>query len=154
MSNLTYVEKRKLEQLLGMNSGYVLDFSNRTFAEFVRDSTGRDIYDSTYDYASGSKANRLRAFWQREPNLVVGKLMSDMVDYADGTGELKEICRLIVVRLLQDGPVPYAGISSQYHERHIQQQRRSQELGQLKEEFFRLAIASDRNKAGWLSSDS
>jgi len=148
MSNLTYVEKRKLEQLLGMNSGYVLDFSNRTFAEFVSDSTGRDIYDSTYDYASGSKANRLRAFWQREPNPVVGKLMSDMLDYADGTGELKEICRLIVVRLLQDGPVPHAGVSSQYHEQYIQQQRRSQELGQLKEEFFRLAIESDRNKAG------
>ena len=54
MSNLTYVEKRKLEQFLGMSSGYVLDFSNRTFAEFVRDSTGRDIYDPTYDYASGS----------------------------------------------------------------------------------------------------
>jgi hypothetical protein len=74
--------------------------------------------------------------------------MSDMLDYADGTGELKEICRLIVVRLLQDGTVPYSGIGSQRHEQHIQQQRRSQLLGQLKEEFFRLAIASDRNKAG------
>jgi hypothetical protein len=52
MSNLTYVEKRKLGQFLGMSSGYVLDFSNRTFAEFVRESTGRNIYDSTYDYAS------------------------------------------------------------------------------------------------------
>jgi hypothetical protein len=148
MSNLTYVEKRKLEQLLGMSSGYVLDFSNRTFAEFVRDSTGRDIYDSTYDYASGSKANRLRAFWQKEPNSVVGKLMTDMLDYADGTGELKEICRLIVVRLLQDGPVPHADVGSQHHEQHLQQQRRSQLLGQLKEEFFHLAIESDRNKAG------
>jgi hypothetical protein len=43
MSNLTYVERRKLEQFLGMSSGYVLDFSNRTLAEFVRESTGRDI---------------------------------------------------------------------------------------------------------------
>ena len=91
-----------------MSSGYVLDFSNRTFAEFVRDSTGRDIYDSSYDYASGSKANRLRAFWQKEANPLVGKLMSDMLDYADGTGELKELCRLIVARLLQDGPIPHA----------------------------------------------
>ena len=109
MSDLTYVERRKFEQLLGMNSGYVLDFSNRTFAEFVLDSTGRDIYESSYDYASGSKANRLRAFWQKEPNPVVGKLMGDMLDYADGTGELKEVCRLIVARLVQDGPVPHTG---------------------------------------------
>lgn len=152
MSNLTYVEKRKLEQFLGMSSGYVLDFSNRTFAEFILDSTGRDIYDSSYDYASGSKANRLRAFWQKEANPVVGKLMSDMLDYADGTGELKEVCRLIVARLLQDGAVPQAGITSQRREhqseQQSQQQRHSQELAKLKEEFFRLATESDRSKAG------
>jgi len=148
MSNLTYVEKRKLEQFLGMSSGYVLDFSNRTFAEFIRDSTGRDIYDAAYDYASGSKANRLRAFWQREPNPIVGKLMSDMLDYADATGELKEVCRLIVVRLLQDAQIPHTANSPQDGQQQSDQQRRSETLAQLKEEFFRLAIESDRSKAG------
>jgi hypothetical protein len=63
MSNLTFTEKRRFEQLLGMETGYVLDFTNRTFAEFIRDSTGRDIYDARYHYESGSKANRLRAFF-------------------------------------------------------------------------------------------
>src|SRR6202043_383463 len=116
MSNLTYVERRKLEQFLGMRSGYVLDFSNRTFAEFIRDSTGRDIFDSSNNYSSGSKTNRLRAFWQKEANPLVGKLMSDMLDYADETGELKEACRLIVVRLLQDGPGSRVGIGSQHRE--------------------------------------
>jgi hypothetical protein len=148
MSNLTYVERRKLEQFLGMSSGYVLDFSNRTFAEFVRESTGRNIYDPSYDHASGSKANRLRAFWQKEENLLVGKLLSDMLDYSDGTGELKEVCRLIVARLLQRDSAPQPGIGSQNLEQQLSQQRRSQALGQLKEEFFRLAVESDRNKAG------
>jgi hypothetical protein len=46
MSDLTFVEKEKFEKLLGMASGYVLDFSDRTFGEFVSDSTGRDIFDS------------------------------------------------------------------------------------------------------------
>ena len=45
MSDLTFLEKRKFEQFLGMESGYVLNFSNRTFEEFVRDSTGREIFD-------------------------------------------------------------------------------------------------------------
>ena len=148
MSNLTYVERRKLEQFLGMGSGYVLDFSNRTLAEFVRESTGRDIYDAAYDYESGSKANRLRAFWQKEENLLVGKLMNDMLDYADGTGEQKEVCRLIVARLLQHGSAPQPSIGSQNHEQQLQQHRRSQALAQLKDEFFRLAVVSDRNKAG------
>src|SRR5439155_16370826 len=86
MSDLTFVEKRKFEQFLGMSSGYVSDFTNRTFAEFVMDSTGRNIFDSRYDYASGSKANRLRAFWQKEDNALVGKLMNDLLDCVETGG--------------------------------------------------------------------
>lgn len=108
MSNLTNSEKRKFEKFLGMSSGYVLNFSDRTFAEFVADSTGRNIFDPRYNYASGSKANRLRAFWTTEDNQLVGKLMSDMLDFAcEGvrTGALAEECRRTVLRLLQDSPV-------------------------------------------------
>jgi hypothetical protein len=36
MADLTIVEKKNLEQFFGMGSGYVLDFSNRSFEEFVR----------------------------------------------------------------------------------------------------------------------
>lgn len=75
MSDLTNVERRKLERLFEMGGGYVLDFSNRTFEEFVTDTIGRNIYDSRYNHGSGSKANRLRGFWQAEPNYVVGKLL-------------------------------------------------------------------------------
>jgi len=34
MSDLTSVEKLKLEKIFEMGGGYVLDFSNRTFQEF------------------------------------------------------------------------------------------------------------------------
>ncbi|NDJ25523.1 CHAT domain-containing protein [Nostoc sp. B(2019)] len=81
MSNLSSVEKRKIEKLLEMSSGYVLDFSNRTFQEFIVESTGIDIYDDKYAYASGSKANRLRAFWDQEPNYIVGKLILNLLEY-------------------------------------------------------------------------
>jgi hypothetical protein len=54
-----------------MGSGYLLNFSDRTFQEFVADSVGRDIYDSRYNYASGSKANRMRGFWKEEGNRTV-----------------------------------------------------------------------------------
>lgn len=47
-----------------MGSGYVLDFSNRTFEEFFREVVGIEIYDPRYDLGSGSKANRMRAFWK------------------------------------------------------------------------------------------
>jgi len=128
MSDLASMEKRKFERLLEMGGGYVLNFSNRTFEEFVTDTTGRNIYDSRYDYGSGSKANRLRGFWQAEPNYVVGKLLSALIDHQKEvedenqisgnfyakkkpeelqlTASLREDCRRIVTRLLQEQPVP------------------------------------------------
>ncbi|MBW4662106.1 MAG: CHAT domain-containing protein [Drouetiella hepatica Uher 2000/2452] len=81
MSNLSSIEKRKIEKLLEMGSGYVLDFSNRTFKEFVIESIDIDIYDDKYAYSSGSKANRLRAFWDQESDHIVGKLILDLLEH-------------------------------------------------------------------------
>lgn len=128
MSDLTSIEKRKLERLFEMGDGYVLNFSNRTFDEFVTDIVGRNIYDSQYDGFGGSKANRLRGFWQAEPNYIVGKLTGALIDYQseveeenqnswnsylkkkpeelEQTAALREECRRIVMRLLQDQSVP------------------------------------------------
>ena len=113
----------------------MLDFTNRSFAEFVRVSTGRDIYDSRYDYQSGSKANQLRAFWQKEENAVVGKLMGDILDYCDETETRKGICRLIITRLLHDSPASRVDIRSEHKEQQDQQQQRRLILAQLKEGF-------------------
>lgn len=81
MSDLTAIEKLKLEKLLEMGGGYVLDFSNASFQGFILDSLNVDIYDEKYDYYSGSKANRLRTFWRNEANSVVGKLVTDLLEY-------------------------------------------------------------------------
>lgn len=109
MSNLTLIEKRKLEKRFDMGGGYVLGFSNRTFQEFVLDSTGPDIYDLKYDSASGSKANRLRALWMTEPNHIVGKLLSDLLEDSKhrekDSPELSDECRRVARRLLQDASV-------------------------------------------------
>ena len=109
MADLTNTEKRQFERLLGMGGGYVLDFSNRTFAEFVMDATGRDPYDAKYDRGS-SKANRLRGFWAAEPNRLVGKLMGEMLQYSRTSVDnqdpaLRAQCKRTVARLVQDNPV-------------------------------------------------
>ena len=80
MSSLTAIEKRTFERLFDMGGGYVLNFSNRTFHEFILDIVGLDIYDDKYDYASGSKANRFRAFWNKEPDHLVAKVLSSMIE--------------------------------------------------------------------------
>lgn len=148
MSDLTFVEKSKFEKLLGMETGYVLNFSNRSFAEFVRDSTGRDIYDERYNYASGSKANRLRAFWQKEENSVVGKLMKDMLDYHGEDGPTQEVCRLIVARLQGRRSASSKPETDAQDFESVGERRRSKVLSRLKDNFLVLAIDRDRNAAG------
>lgn len=80
MAQLSIVERRQLEKLFDMGGRYVLDFSNRTFEEFVADSVGIEVYDDKYHHGSGSKANRLRGFWKLESNEPVGKLIRDVVE--------------------------------------------------------------------------
>jgi len=82
MSSLTQIDILKLEELFEMKSGYVLDFYNRTLADFVLDSTGLDLYDSKYAYAGSSKANRLRSFWRLEDDRTIAKLLGDLLAYS------------------------------------------------------------------------
>ena len=82
MAPLKFGEKRKLEEFLGMGGGYVLSFTDRTFREFVRDSTGLDIDDPEVG-GLGSKGRRLRHFWDNQPDYIVGKLLKDLIDSVD-----------------------------------------------------------------------
>lgn len=80
MSSLKAIEKRVFEDLFGMASGYVLDFSNNTFAEFFRETANINIYAPKYDFNGDSKAKRLRAFWETEPDALVGKVLSGLLE--------------------------------------------------------------------------
>ena len=102
MATLKHGEKRDLEEFLEMRTGYVLDFSNRTFQEFVLDSTGLDIDDESVG-GSGSKAGRLRYFWDNQPNRIVGKLLKDLAAYRPNSSPLREKCVNIAERLIQSG---------------------------------------------------
>ena len=51
-----------LDRVFGMEGGYVLDFSNRTFAAFFREELDVDIDDPCWEVEGGSKAKRLRYY--------------------------------------------------------------------------------------------
>jgi hypothetical protein len=84
MATLSTNEKQILEKLFQMEGGYVLNFSDRSFAEFFRDDIGVNISDQQYAYISGSKANRLRRFWQVADDQMVGKSIDRLLDYVNG----------------------------------------------------------------------
>ncbi len=108
MSSLTYGEKRTLEKVLQMSSGYVLTFSDRTIHEFVYDAVGMDFANPLYQKTGTSKANRLRGFWKEESDNIVGKLLNAMLDnhYSSSSTEPDYLqARKIIHRLLQSTPV-------------------------------------------------
>ena len=112
MSTFSMTERHNLEKFLGMSGGYVLNFSDRTFGEFVFESVGIDIHEVKYTTEGTSKANKLRTLWKLEPDHTVGKLLLALMDYdpspdAEQIAEAKALadkCRQIATRLLAGGP--------------------------------------------------
>jgi hypothetical protein len=112
MSCVTTRDKQVLEDFLGMGSGYVLDFSDRTFADFVHETVGIEIHADKFTVNGTSKANKLRTVWGVESDFIVGRLLNALADYAEmsanGTTEEEkkksELCRGIASRLLSGGP--------------------------------------------------
>ena len=95
-----------------MASGYVLDFSDRTFGELVLESVDIDIHSECYTDYGHSKAKKLRAFWDTESDYLVGRLLNALIKYWEDinremTMEEKDLfdrCRVIADRLLIGGP--------------------------------------------------
>lgn len=74
------LELRAIDALLEMGGGYVLDFTDRTFAEFFRDH-GVQIDDPRYSAEGGSKAKRLRYFLRITPPPLSGKVLAGLLEY-------------------------------------------------------------------------
>lgn len=113
MSDLTDIDKRYLEKILGMQSGFVLDYSDPTFGElFNRHNI--NIHSQNYQTYGTSKAKKMRSFWKKEPNKLVAQVLTEMLDSYEADCDLndKELDvpllkknREIISKLV-GGPVP------------------------------------------------
>jgi uncharacterized protein (TIGR02391 family) len=94
MSNsLSLPDKAFLEGVLGMGGGYVLDFSNASFETFFAE-LNIGIYDDVRypnDGLSGSKANRLRAFWKSATNEDLASSLNALAGYVEAKKEVPVI---------------------------------------------------------------
>lgn len=77
MASLDFIEKDLIDNLLN-NGGYVLDFSNRTYQEFVWEKINIDVYAK---YPGLSKGKILHAIMSDYPNVTVGKLLLELLRY-------------------------------------------------------------------------
>ena len=76
-------KREMFEHSLGMESGYVLDFSDRTFDDFFFEQVGVDPEGSPawFNGRGSSKAKRLRSFIEQADSLIVARMLRALWDY-------------------------------------------------------------------------
>jgi hypothetical protein len=83
MPRIKQTELNTLEEAFntGNGTGYVLDFSDRTFATYFDEEFGIDIDQDKYKTGGTSKGKRLRTFMAEEPGNIVARVLRALWDH-------------------------------------------------------------------------
>lgn len=115
MVKLLHSEMRVLDEVLDMSSGYVLDFSDRTMAEFFDDEFGITIYQEKYAFNGTSKAKHVRAFVMIKEPFLVAQVLRGLWNYresieryrvAPNAGIVKDRFFQMLTKIEGNGAVP------------------------------------------------
>ena len=112
-----------IDTVFGMESAYVLNFSNRTFANFFHEELGVDIYGYRWAAQGSSKANRLRCYLQRADRHTALQTLEVLWEYREASGvtadypEFEDSVRTAYFRIIQRlggrPPEPEAPVAAQ-----------------------------------------
>jgi len=83
MSTIRSIDMLLLDDLFEMGDGYVLNFSDRTFAQFFATELNIDIDDAAYRRNGTSKAKRLRCFLQIADNALAVRTLGALWEYRE-----------------------------------------------------------------------
>lgn len=83
MANIRSIDMMFLDDLFDMGRGYVLKFSDRTFAQFFAEELNIDIDDPVYARNGNSKAKRLRCFFQTVDKATVVRTLNALWEYRE-----------------------------------------------------------------------
>ena len=87
MTNIRTIDMLTLDDIFGMGSGYVLNFSDRTFTQFFAEELNIDIDDAVYAANGTSKAKRLRCFLQTVDKSTVVRTLNALWEYREAVRE-------------------------------------------------------------------
>lgn len=90
MSNIRSIDMMFLDDIFEMGSGYVLNFSDRTFAQFFAEELNIDIDDSVYAQTGGSKAKRFRCFLQTVDKPTIARTLKALWEYREALRQRSE----------------------------------------------------------------
>lgn len=91
---ISSADMKVVERVLNMNTGYVLDFSDRTFDEFIAHEIGVDATAPRYSADGGSKAKRLRRILHSLAGGQQAKLLRAFLKYRDSPAREGAVDRL------------------------------------------------------------
>jgi hypothetical protein len=83
MPNIRSIDMLFLDDLFEMRGGYVLNFSDRTYAEFFQEELGINIDEPKYSLGGTSKGKRLRYFLQNIDKPTVVRTLNALWDYRE-----------------------------------------------------------------------
>ena len=83
MANIRSLDMQFLDDLFEMHGGYVLKFSDRTFALFFEEELGINIDDPKYATNGTSKGKRLRYFLQTSEIPLVVRTLTALWEYRE-----------------------------------------------------------------------
>lgn len=90
MSNIRSIDMMFIDDIFDMGGGYVLNFSDRTFAQFFAGELNIDIDAPTYAQAGSSKAKRLRHFLQTVDKSTIVKTLKALWEYREALRQRSE----------------------------------------------------------------
>ena len=96
-----------IERVFGMEGGFVLDFSNRTFAEFFHDELDVDIDNPHWAAQGGSKAKRLRYYLRQADRQTALDTLNALWEYREASSvtadypELDDSVRAAYFRIIE-----------------------------------------------------
>ena len=76
-----------------MGSGYVLDFTNHSFQEAMKDFCDVDIYSDHYADLGDSKGKRLRCFFSKSSKEQLARVIQGLLDYAQTFIESRDVSK-------------------------------------------------------------
>ena len=96
-----------IDKVFVMEDGWVLNFSNRTFAEFFREELRVDIDDPSWAVRGGSKAKRLRHYLRQADRQTVLDTLNTLWEYREASSvthnypELDDTIRVAFFRIIE-----------------------------------------------------
>ena len=127
-ANIRSMDIPIIDRVFGMEGGYVLDFSNRTFADFFHQELGVDIDNPRWSAQGGSKAKRLRYYLRQADRNTALNTLNALWEYRQASTvtadypELEDSVRSAYFRIigrLGGQPAETAAPTTAQRERHV-----------------------------------